>query len=324
MNKIFFKLLMCFSILLFFQGCYNEDTPEQLWQYPGPRPEIKDGPSKAQKMCYNLYQKYGLHTYYTLSGDEALIAEVGITQVNPIISRNPHAIPMQAADEGTAEKFLKILTGFYDLLPYDLAIRGLHKRHILVKINPSSNNIVSDSDKEYWGNTFYEDMQSVVYYGYLKDNADESGDKFDTNLTDWKRGITYQFFRGLAVDFYKGFPLSSKFGAISKGLYYYENRTDVDVALKINAERKYVFYESIARKCGFVHPSGATSNSDAPDADWGSYVAWIINTPKAERDKDIAEYERVKLKYNMVINYFKSTYQIDLEDFAIKWQNITV
>lgn len=315
---------MCFSTLLFFQGCYNEDTPEQLWQYPGPRPEIKDGPSKAQKMCYNLYQKYDLHTYYTLSGDEALIAELGITQVNPIISRNPNAIPMQAADEETAEKFLKLLTRFYDSLPYELAIKGMHKRHILVKIIPAINNHITDSGKTYWYNNYAEDMQAVIYYGYLQNNSDNSGDKFDTNLNDWKWNISFQFFRGLSVTTYKKFPISLKFGTISKGLYYSENKTGIDVCLKTDAMRRYIFTESTGKKCGFVHPMGALSNNERSEADWGSYVAWIINTPKAERDKDIAEYERVKLKYNMVINYFKSTYQIDLEDFAIKWQNITV
>ncbi len=44
-------------------------------------------------------------------------------------------------------------------------------------------------------------------------------------------GDFYEFFRGLSYTTYKGIPLPERFGAISKGLYYYENETDEDVCL---------------------------------------------------------------------------------------------
>ncbi|MFR5658881.1 MAG: hypothetical protein ACLUDU_13330 [Butyricimonas faecihominis] len=63
-------------------GACSEDTLEAGFEYTGPIPEIKDGPAEAQKICYELYQKYDLQVYYTLGGDEALRLETGWAQTN--------------------------------------------------------------------------------------------------------------------------------------------------------------------------------------------------------------------------------------------------
>lgn len=169
-------------------GLYQEDTPEAMWEYTGPVPAILDGPSQAQKMCYALYQKYDLHIYYNLSGEEALKTEVGYTQVNGITANNPEAIPMQAADEAVAEKFLTLLTGFFALLPDEMVSSGLYRRQVLVKINPGNNKYKDENGNRIFSNTKTEEMQGILYYGYL-DNSQDTDDKFTDNLKGWKWGI---------------------------------------------------------------------------------------------------------------------------------------
>ena len=173
-------------------------------------------------MCYALYQKYDLHIYYNLSGEEALKTEVGYAQVNGITANNPEAIPMQAADEAVAEKFLTLLTGFFALLPDEMVSSGLYRRQVLVKINPGANKYKDENGNKIFSNTKTEEMQGILYYGYL-DNSQDTDDKFTDNLKGWKWGIFYEFFRGLSYTTYKGIPLPERFGVISKGLYYYEN-----------------------------------------------------------------------------------------------------
>ena len=46
--------------------------------------------------------------------------------MNGITANNPEAIPMQAADEAVAEKFLTLLTGFFALLPDEMVSSGLY------------------------------------------------------------------------------------------------------------------------------------------------------------------------------------------------------
>ena len=140
MKRMSLYKMICYCCLIWgTMACTKEDTPEAMWEYTGPVPAILDGPSQAQKMCYALYQKYDLHIYYNLSGEEALKTEVGYTQVNGITANNPEAIPMQAADAAVAEKFLTLLTGFFALLPDEMVSSGLYRRQVLVKINPGNN-----------------------------------------------------------------------------------------------------------------------------------------------------------------------------------------
>ena len=189
MKRMNLYKMICYCCLIWgTMACTKEDTPEAMWEYTGPVPAILDGPSQAQKMCYALYQKYDLHIYYNLSGEEALKTEVGYTQVNGITANNPEAIPMQAADEAVAEKFLTLLTGFFALLPDEMVSSGLYRRQVLVKINPGNNKYKDENGNRIFSNTKTEEMQGILYYGYL-DNSQDTDDKFTDNLKGWKWGI---------------------------------------------------------------------------------------------------------------------------------------
>ena len=178
MKRMSLYKMICYCCLIWgTMACTKEDTPEAMWEYTGPVPAILDGPSQAQKMCYALYQKYDLHIYYNLSGEEALKTEVGYTQVNGITANNPEAIPMQAADEAVAEKFLTLLTGFFALLPDEMVSSGLYRRQVLVKINPGNNKYKDENGNRIFSNTKTEEMQGILYYGYL-DNSQDTDDKF--------------------------------------------------------------------------------------------------------------------------------------------------
>ena len=74
--------------------------------------------------------------------------------------------------------------------------------------------------------------------------------------------------------------MPERFGAISKGLYYYENETDEDVCLDYSNN----YNREIGKKCGFVSPFGASAYSDFAYADWASFVAWILTEDKTERE----------------------------------------
>ena len=166
MKRMNLYKMICYCCLIWgTMACTKEDTPEAMWEYTGPVPAILDGPSQAQKMCYALYQKYDLHIYYNLSGEEALKTEVGYTQVNGITANNPEAIPMQAADEAVAEKFLTLLTGFFALLPDEMVSSGLYRRQVLVKINPGNNKYKDENGNRIFSNTKTEEMQGILYYG---------------------------------------------------------------------------------------------------------------------------------------------------------------
>ena len=146
-------LLVCW---LFFGSACNESdlTPEFI--YNGPIPAIADGPSEAQKICYELYQKYDHHVYYTLSGDDALRTNVGTTQTNMIEYNYPDALPLEAADEDTAGAFLKLFRDFYAALPEAIVKTTVIKRQVLIK-----ENIWYDNLSEYVG---YYGMGMVYFY----------------------------------------------------------------------------------------------------------------------------------------------------------------
>lgn len=82
-----------------------------------------------------MYQKYDHNVYYTLSGDEALRTNVGQTQINMLYYLPESAWPLEAADEVTAEAFLKLLKSFYDALPEEIVKTTVIKRQVLIKVN---------------------------------------------------------------------------------------------------------------------------------------------------------------------------------------------
>lgn len=78
------------------------------------------------------------------------------------------------------------------------------------------------------------------------------------------------------------------------------------------------------KKCGFVSPFGASATSDYAYADWASFVAWILTEEKAERDADMKKWSRLQEKYDLVIQYYRQYYQLDLEQLAEQCQKLTV
>lgn len=312
------KLLIVCFLFACLSACNKEDAPKAKWEYAGPVPEITNGPSEAQKMCYALWQKYDLHVYYNLSGEDALRTEVGYTQENSIISNNGAAIPMQAAEEAVAEKFLSLLTQFFSLLPDDMVRGDLHKRHVLVKINPGYNKYKDEDGNIIFSNTHTEDQQGIIHYGYLN-NEEDTDDKFVTNLVGWKRGICHEFFRGLAYTYYKNITLPERFGLVSKGLYYYENESGVDVCMSGTT-----YFTEIGKKCGFINPFGAKAYSDSPYDDWASYVAWILTVPLTDRQADLDAWPKIREKYELVLKYYQNLYELDMEKLAEKWQAVQI
>lgn len=303
-------------------GCYNEKTPDAVWQYPGPVPAITDGPSAAQKLCYELYRKYDVHVYYNLSGDMAGKTEVGYVQENSVINSNSAAIPFQAADDASGEIFLKLLKGFFALLPDDMVSSGIHRRHVLVKINPNPTRIKDEEGNPYFSCAHTEDQQGIIHYGYLM-NDDDTDNTLHSNIDGWKWNICYQFFRGSVYIYYKpNANLPADFESVSEGLYFYDNETDQN---QFYDRYSRIYDRQVAKECGFVHPFGGVDTWKGNiDADWGSYVAWILTTTPDQRSADMAAYPRIKTKYDMVVAYYKTNYNLDLEQLGEKYRAMTI
>ena len=54
--KTIYRILVLFGLLAVGTAC-SEDSLSPEYEYNGPIPAIADGPSEAQKICYELYQK---------------------------------------------------------------------------------------------------------------------------------------------------------------------------------------------------------------------------------------------------------------------------
>lgn len=322
MKNIRYKAGAALLSALLLAGCYNEKSPEAVWKYTGPTPEITDGPSAAQKMCYEIFKQYDVHVYYNLSGDMAGKTEVGYTQENSIISANAAAIPFQAADDASGERFLTLLQGFFSLLPDELVSSGIHRRHVLVKINPGPTRIADEEGTPYFSCTHTEDQQGIIHYGYLM-NDEDTNNTLVSNVDGWKWNICYEFLRGREYTYFKkDAALPAEFEQVSEGLYYNDNETEDNVFYDPYTR---VYDRSVAKECGFVHPfGGVNSYEGAPYADWGSYAAWILTVPADERSADLLAYPRIKTKYDMVIDYYKQQYNIDLEELGTKYRALTV
>ena len=132
--RTIYGMLIVFGLLVTGTACH-EDSLSAEYEYNGPIPEITNGPSEAQKICYDLYQKYDYHVYYTLSGDDALRTDVGQTQTGMLWYLPEDALPLEAGDEATSESFLTLLRLFYNALPVETAKTSVIKRQVLVKIN---------------------------------------------------------------------------------------------------------------------------------------------------------------------------------------------
>ena len=99
-----------------------------------------------------------------------------------------------------------------------------------------------------------------------------------------------------------------------------ENETDEDVCLDYSNN----YNREIGKKCGFVSPFGASVTSDYAYADWVSFVAWILTEDRTERETDMKTWSRLQEKYDLVIQYYRQYYQLDLEQLAEQCQKLTV
>lgn len=322
MKKVNRKTIATLICTIILSGCYGEKELEPKWEYGGPVPEITDGPAAAQKMCYDLYQKYEIHVYYNLEGSAVGQTPLGYIQTARIQSANPLALPFLAADDDTAEIFLKLLTGFYSLLPDDMVRHGLYRRQVLVMVNPAPTRIMDDEGNLYFSCAHTEDQIGIIVYGYLANNEDTEN-TLVLNPDGWKWNICHFFFMGHISELYKddvGYP--SDFGTISSGLYFYDNFTQPALMFYNSSSR--IYNREIAKECGFVHPFGGINSwTGSTYADWGSFVAWIMTVPYEERAADIERWARIKTKYDIVMDYYRTRYNIDLETIGVGYRALT-
>lgn len=324
--KLYQLVCSCCLFGCLMAACMKEDTPEATWKYEGPDPAIADGPSEAQKLCYALYQKYDFHVYYTLSGDDALRTGLGHAQYFKVQTYNSEAIPMKALDEDRAEKFLTLLTGFYALLPVDMVRSDMHKRKVLVRINPGNNRYYDEEWNKFYTNTNTEDWQGIIHYGFLDFEIDPEWPDFlpdevlETNLKGVLRSVCYEFFRGLADTRYKGIPLPDRFVDVSKGCYYLDGGVS-DPCIDLVSKR---FTRAKGWRDGFVSVFGALAYTGDVLPDWGSYVAWVLTEPLTDRQAICEQYPKVKEKYDLVMAYYKKWWSIDLEKLSEQVQALTI
>ena len=317
------KYILLLGMIVSFIACHDEDSLKSEYEYDGPIPAIADGPSEAQKLCYSLYQKYDLHTYYTLAGDEALRTPVGWTQTAMFEYYaeyyNPDIYPMQAADEMTSESFLKLMIKFLDLLPEDLA-KSISKRHVVVKCN-----LVQDDYYLPWPLTIaYTDeaQQGIIYWG---DMTDEIGEQLDL----WKYSITSAYFETRTSTYFHNYlPVPSEFANVSAGKYLYDYTTDEEqseVFDNLFTEDGDLNMDFLMSN-GFVDPFGMIkSGSDKYQfLDMTTYATWIVNNPLEERQNALDNYPLVKLKYDLTIKYYKENLKLDLETFGKSWLTVTI
>lgn len=315
------KLLVC-GLAALCCACSEDDLTGE-WSYSGPIPAIKDGPTEADKGCYALYQKYDVHVYWQLEGDAACYTDQGQVSSSGF---NAAALPMQAAEEATAEKFVKLLTKFFAMLPENLVKQGYYRRHILVKIMPPTYIYTDTEGNTYFCNTYgvnawvYGAGSGVVYYGYLYNKEDNTGDKFDTNLDGWKWSMAYEFFKGLVDCIDKPVNVPDEFREISKDYYNYELGGSPESSIQGT-----VFDKVKGGHQGFIHPYAAhASNTKFCDEDWGTMVASILTWDKAELEEIYVTYPLIKAKYDIVKAFFTEQYGLDIEQLANRWRNVTL
>lgn len=320
-----FKYVILATLIAVLSACHQEDALTPVYEYDGPLPAIADGPSKAQRLCYELYQKYDLQVYYTLSGQEALRTMVGWTQN---VSFNEEFLPFKAGDETVSASFLTLLKKFCDLLPDGMAQASELKRQVLVKgtiANP-------------WMSLFFmgfrsiavsEGQQGIVYYGNMDD-----GTEIDVDV--WKYSIAYEYFRGITEAVQKRAPMAMEFGRVSKGIYageqddYYEALYSYYLDESYEGENEeYVYYlmdMDALMADGFVNPQGLMKGDSKVfvNEDLATYATWIVLNPKANRQESLDTYPKVKKKYDLTIEYFKKVYDMDLEAFSMKWAAVTL
>lgn len=316
-----------FSLL----ACHDEDSLSPEYEYGGPIPAIVDGPSEAQKICYELYKTYDLHVYYTLAGDDALQTIVGPAQ-NPLWGDE-----IEAGDEMTSTAFLKLMKKFYDALPENL-VKSSVRRHVLLK-GCSSMDIVQYYYEDYPmyieginGGMYSfgmasESYKGIVYWGNMDDDIGVQTDF-------WKYSLCYTYFDSrLSNASHPELPLVKDLIAVSAGKYittllFYE---DMDALYEAIDEDAGMLNMDYLLTNGFVNADSWCSVRNDYGVEEGleyldlvAYATWIACTPLAERQEILDNYPLVKQKYDISIAYLKKYLDFDIEAFSEKWVNVDV
>lgn len=327
--KTIYKLLVFVGLFVGI-SCQDEGSLTPEFEYTGPIPEITQGNTDAQKICYDLYKKYDLHVYYTLSGDDALRTDVGKTQTRDIeqadelkqyyleeeeIDLGPLALPMQAGDEMTATSFLKSLKMFYDALPENMAKTSTLKRHVLVKVVPVFSKLFENQMIDQYRSVAYSEIeQGIVYYGGIDDEEyyDES---------EWRYSIAYEYFKGMVDKYSKNMPVPLEFGKVSEGMY----GSDVEDSYgdSIIDWDNWVVDEDALMSMGFVDADAymrGNTKYKLYTEDLATYLTWIACHPLAERKVYLESYPLVEAKYVLAVKYMKDNYNMDMEAFCLAWE----
>jgi len=311
------RYIMIMAGLVLFSACTKEEKLEGDFTYGGPNPPITEGTTPAQNLCYELYQKYDFHLYYTLSGDEALQTPLSKTQTNAIITANSSAIPMQAADEVPAYKLLNMLKTIYSLFPDAVVTTNMYKRHVLVKVNPGDNKTYDNQGNLFYNNIYTDPaMNGTIYFGDLDATI------ATPNYKGWIIAATYNFLFGITYPNYKNVTFPKEFGAISDG--FYRNDTEDSYYLCFESDGKYKVSEGYSY--GFVHPKGASAKATSPHVDIITIATWLLTTPQNQIDEIVnnsANY-RLQQKCTIVINFFQDTFGVDLEALNPTFNAITI
>ena len=323
--KTIYRILVLFGLLAAGTAC-SEDSLSPEYEYNGPIPAIADGPSEAQKICYELYQKYDHHVYYTLSGDEALRTNLGETQVNGFWYLPESIFPLEAADEATSEVFLRLLRSFYGALPVETVKTSVIKRQVLVKANLWNDELLNYYG--FWIPEVYsiactmEAQQGIVYWGEMDDMIGPQPDV-------WKYSICLSFFSTRTTPYFVlDVPVPTEFSHVSKGMYLGElpDSEQFDAMMAVMDWKTGEVDMDYLMKKGFIHPYPfmmATTEMYQQE-DLATYATWIACHPLSERQEVLDTYPLVKKKYELTLGFYKKYLKVDLEEFCKFWTNVTV
>lgn len=327
--KTIYEILILVGMLVLGSACHDDEqnlSPE--FDYAGPYPAITEGTSEAQKICYDLYKKYDYHVYYTLSGEDALLTDLGYIINGFWFAGNPY---LEAGDEAISTSFLKLLKAFYDALPEELVKTSVMKRQVLVKAN-----VWNDELSNYYGLYFPDfysiggieesTMQGIVYWGEMDDGIEPQPEI-------WKYSICLSFFRTRSSTFVNStLPLPKDFSQVSLGSYYGEITDNEELAKALASVFDWESYEpadgymEYLFEKGFIEPFDfiyCTSKKFQTD-EMATFATWIACNSLADRQKILDTYPLVKKKCDITVKYYKDNFNVDLEAFSKFWVNVEV
>ncbi len=307
------SLLVILTVIILAVGCIKELQPVGEYKYDGPVPPINKGTTTASQLCYELYQEYDYHVYYTLAGDEALITPLTVTYDYSIIMNNSAAIPMKAADETPAEKFLSKLKAIYTLFPKELVKTNMYKRQVLVKVNPGKITRKDTDGNFFYTNAFAERNAGTIYFGDL-DSSLES-----LNYGGWKESIIYSFLYGITyprvtkdIDMHgKKITYPRELILVSKLFYRNDNADAYYLCFDVSGNYK----RDVGYSYGFVHPDGAEASAVAPHNDIISVATWFLTKPRTIIDSVLGDPSNrlLKTKIEVIKEFYQKNFSINLD-----------